>query len=95
MIRFCAEKLKVGCAVLAGGWCRAGGPLREVGAIVIIVVASLAWRLLSGGAEADAAPKPPNKSPQPATAPVAPPAEQRRVAMVNGAEISHGQLAAE
>ena len=95
MIRFCAEKLSAVCAMLSGGWFRAGGMLREVGAVVIIVAASLAWRMLSGGVEADAAPKPPNKSAQPATAPAVQPAEERLMAMVNGAEISQGQLAAE
>ena len=95
MIRFCAEKLTAAWAVLSKGWLRTGGTLREVGAIVVIVAASLAWRLLSGGVEADAAPKAPRKAPQQTAAPVAQPAEERLVAMVNGAEISQGQLAAE
>jgi parvulin-like peptidyl-prolyl isomerase len=95
MIRFCAEKLTAAWAVLSKGWLRTGGTLREVGAVVVIVAASLAWRLLSGGVEADAAPKAPRKAPQQTAAPVAQPAEERLVAMVNGAEISQGQLAAE
>ena len=95
MIRFCAEKLTAAWAVLSKGWLRTGGTLREVGAVVVIVAASLAWRLLSGGVEADAAPKAPRKAPQQTAAPVTQPAEERLVAMVNGAEISQGQLAAE
>ena len=95
MIRFCAEKLTAAWAVLSKGWLRTGGTLREVGAVVVIVAASLAWRLLSGGVEADAAPKAPRKAPQQTAAPVAQPVEERLVAMVNGAEISQGQLAAE
>jgi parvulin-like peptidyl-prolyl isomerase len=95
MIRFCAEKLTAAWAVLSKGWLRTGGTLREVGAVVVIVAASLAWRLLSGGVEADAAPKAPRKAPQQTAAPVVQPAEERLVAMVNGAEISQGQLAAE
>ena len=95
MIRFCAEKMMAAWAVLSKGWLRTGGTLREVGAVMVIVAASLAWRLLSGGVEADAAPKAPRKAPQQTAAPVTQPVEERLVAMVNGAEISQGQLAAE
>lgn len=94
MIRFCARKLRAGFAFVSGGWFRTGGTLREVGAVVIIVVASVAWRLLTGGVEAEAAPKTPQKSSQQPVAAVQPEAE-RLMAVVNGAEISQGQLAAE
>ncbi|MFN9271402.1 MAG: peptidylprolyl isomerase [Planctomycetia bacterium] len=77
--------------VFTRGWLRSGGSLREVGGLVIIVVASLAWRLLTGSVEADAAPKNgPRAEPPAAAAP-----EAKLMAVVNGAEISEGQLAAE
>jgi parvulin-like peptidyl-prolyl isomerase len=81
-------------ATLSHGWFRSGGSLREIGAVVIIVAASLAWRLLTGGVEADAAPKNgPRQEPAAAAAGQSP--EAKLMAVVNGAEISEGQLAAE
>ena len=85
-------------ATISRGWFRSGGSLREVGALVIIVAASLAWRLLTGGAEADAAPKnSPRQQPAAAAAALAEvqAPEAKLMAVVNGAEISEGQLAAE
>jgi parvulin-like peptidyl-prolyl isomerase len=79
--------------VFTHGWLRSGGSLREVGGLVIIVAASLAWRLLTGSVEADAAPKHAPRAAPPAAA--AQPPEAKLMAVVNGAEISEGQLAAE
>ncbi|MEI6240350.1 MAG: peptidylprolyl isomerase [Planctomycetia bacterium] len=75
-----------------------GGSLREVAAVVGIVVACLSWRLLAGGAAADAAPKPPartGKSGGAETASAATPAPDKLMAMVNGVEIGERALAAE
>jgi parvulin-like peptidyl-prolyl isomerase len=80
------------------------GSIRDVAAIVAIVVACLAWRLGAGGAAADAAPKPPARSAKEgaaehagATAPAADktPAPDKLMAMVNGVEIGERALAAE
>ncbi|NBW96919.1 MAG: peptidylprolyl isomerase, partial [Planctomycetia bacterium] len=73
-----------------------GGSLREVAALVGIVAACLAWRLLAGGSAADAAPKPRAQAgPQTGEAPAAKPAPEKLMAMVNGAEIGERVLAAE
>lgn len=91
--RMCSERLGVVC-----GSSRRPGPVREIAAAVLVVAVCLAWRGLSGSPQADA--KPPQK-PAPAAAPAtgkrgaSPDAADRVMAMVNGAEITHGQLAAE
>jgi len=89
------EWLKRTLARVRAGF-RPSGSLREVAAGVAIVAGCLAWRLLAGGAAADAAPKAP---PRPAQGPQgkapAGSAPEKLVAMVNGAEIGEGALAAE
>jgi parvulin-like peptidyl-prolyl isomerase len=98
MQRFYAHISAQVSAVCSRGWFRSGGSLREIGALVIIVAASLAWRLLTGGVEADAAPKNgPQKEPAAAAAALAEvhAPDAKLLAVVNGAEISEGQLAAE
>ncbi len=71
-----------------------GATLRDVAAALGIVVGCLAWRLLAGGAAADAAPKAPPTAARNAEAePAAPP--EKMMAMVNGVEIGERALAAE
>jgi parvulin-like peptidyl-prolyl isomerase len=99
MQRFClliwAQISAFVSAFVSRGWFRSGGSLREIGGLVIIVVASLVWRLLAGSVEADAAPKN-GQRPEPAAALAEVQApEAKLMAVVNGAEISEGQLAAE
>ena len=75
-----------------------GGSIRDVAAVVGIVVACLAWRLLAGGAAADAAPKAPARPAKPGTAEhasAAAPVPDKLMAMVNGVEIGERALAAE
>jgi parvulin-like peptidyl-prolyl isomerase len=71
-------------------WLVIGG---EVGAVAIVVAAGIAWRMLSGSPLAEA--EPPRLAAggrqQPAPAPVT----DKVVALVNGAEITQPQLAAE
>jgi len=70
-------------------------PAREFGGAVLVVAACLVWRGLSGTPEADA--KPPRIAPgsaAKAAAPVETPTD-RVMAMVNAAEITQSQLAAE
>ncbi len=64
--------------------------MREAVLALAVVGAAVGWRMVAGGGQAEA--KPPRTAP-PAAA-VAPPADEL-VAMVNGAEIRRGQLAAE
>ncbi|NBV44697.1 MAG: peptidylprolyl isomerase [Planctomycetia bacterium] len=64
--------------------------VREATVAAAVVVAALGWRFAANGTR-EAVAKPPR---DPAAAPVAPPADEL-VAMVNGAEIRRGQLAAE
>ena len=80
------------------GFAPRGGSLREVAAVVGIVVGCLAWRLLAGGAAADAAPKQPARTAKPGTADnasAATPAPDKLMAMVNGVEIGERALATE
>ena len=74
-----------------------GGSLREVAALVGIVVACLGWRLLAGGAAADAAPKQPARAAKSGTAATASAASvpEKLMAMVNGVEIGERALSAE
>ena len=74
-----------------------GGSLREVAALVAIVVACLGWRLLAGGAAADAAPKQPARAATSGTAATASAASapEKLMAMVNGVEIGERALSAE
>jgi parvulin-like peptidyl-prolyl isomerase len=106
MQRFClliwaqiwAQISAIVLAFVSRGWFRSSGSLREIGGLVIIVAASLAWRLLAGSVEADAAPKNGHRlePAAPAAAPAAAQApEAKLMAVINGAEISEGQLAAE
>ena len=82
-------------ARLRAGVVLRGGSLREVAAAVGIVVACLVWRLMAGGAAADAAPKPPARSARTGepSAPASPP--DKLMALVNGVEIGERALAAE
>ncbi len=66
-------------------WLR-GRRVREIGAAVIVVGACLAWRLSTPVPDAEAAPAAP---------PAEPPPGARPIALVNGAEITADQLAAE
>jgi len=73
---------------------RRGGALSELAAVIGIVAGCLAWRLLAGGAAADAAPKPvPPAARQSVAEPAALP--EKMVALVNGVEIGERALAAE
>jgi parvulin-like peptidyl-prolyl isomerase len=94
MQRFCLLIWAQISAFVSRGWFRAGGSLREIGGLAIIVAASLAWRLLTGGVEADAAPKN-DRQPDPAAAAASQPPESKLMSVVNGAEITEAQLAAE
>jgi len=83
-------------ARVRAGFASRGGSIREVAAVVGIVVACLAWRLWAGGAAADAAPKPAPRVTQadnPAAPAPAPP--DKLMAMVNGVEVGERALAAE
>lgn len=85
-------------ARVRAGFAPRGGSLREVAAVVGIVVGCLAWRLLAGGAAADAAPKPATPSAKSGAvdkASAAAPAPDKLMAMVNGVEIGERALAAE
>ena len=82
-------------ARVRAGFAVRGGSLREVAAAVGIVVACLAWRLLSGGAAADAAPKPSARAANAGAVAAPTPAPDKLMAMVNGAEIGERALAAE
>jgi parvulin-like peptidyl-prolyl isomerase len=67
---------------------------REAVIAVAIVGGCVAWRWLAGGTHADAGP--PATKPRPTAAkPVTPPPGTKPVALVNGFEITHDQLAAE
>jgi parvulin-like peptidyl-prolyl isomerase len=67
---------------------------REAVIAVAIVGGCIAWRWLAGGTHADAGP--PATKPRPTAAkPVTPPPGTKPVALVNGFEITHDQLAAE
>ncbi len=91
------------CSERFGGWSGSGrrwGAAREIGAAIVVIVGCLVWRGLAGSPQADA--KPPQRTPPGAAKTAAPsakgaaPAEADRVlALVNGVEISRGQLAAE
>ena len=83
---------------------RRPGPVREIGGAMLVIAICLLWRGLSGSPEADA--KPPLAKPQlgvattagknaAATNPAASGPTDRVMAMVNGAEVTHSQLAAE
>lgn len=80
--------------VRAGGAVR-GGSLGEVAALVGVVVACLAWRLLAGGNAADAAPRIPAQPPEGAKAVVPATSPDKLMAMVNGVEIGERQISAE
>ena len=70
------------------------GPVREIGAAILVIAACLLWRALSGSPQADA--KPPLGVPATAGKQAAPSAPAQQVmALVNGAEITQSQLAAE
>ena len=77
---------------------RRPGPVREIGGAMLVITACLLWRAVTGSPHADA--KPPLGNATTAGKNAAPkdgagaPAE-RIMAMVNGAEITHAQLAAE
>ena len=82
-------------ARVRAGFASRGGSLREVAAVVGIVVGCLAWRLLAGGAVADAAPKSAARPARATTTSDAAPAPAKLVAMVNGTEIREPELAQE
>ena len=64
------------------------GYVREIAAATLIIAFALVWRSWSGGPAADATP--PKAEPVTAT-----PAAPKPLALVNGAEITSDQLAAE
>lgn len=66
---------------------------REVVIAAGIVILCVAWRLWAGGTQADAGP--PAKPPTAAAKPGPLPPGAKPVALVNGTEITHDQLAAE
>ncbi|MFM9011220.1 MAG: hypothetical protein ACKON8_10210, partial [Planctomycetota bacterium] len=66
---------------------------REVVIACGIVAACVAWRIMAGGTQADAGP--PATKPRPAASAPATPPGPKPVAIVNGAEITDDQLAAE
>jgi len=71
-------------------WLVIGG---EVGMVACVAAAAIAWRLLSGSPTAEAEPPRPAVGQQPQSP--APPAADKVVALVNGAEITQTHLAAE
>ena len=79
-------------ARLRAGAALRGGSLREVAVALGIVVACLVWRLMAGGAAADAAPKASERA-APAGTPA--PLPDKLMALVNGVEIGEPALAAE
>jgi len=80
---------------------RRPGAVREIGGAILVLAACLIWRGLSGSPLADA--KPPLGTPVSTGKQAVPPGKgaaaaapaERIMAMVNGAEITHSQLAAE
>ncbi|MFM8635824.1 MAG: peptidylprolyl isomerase [Planctomycetia bacterium] len=77
------------------GWIRAVSlpGLQEIGGLVIVVVAALAWRLLSGSQQADA--RPPAQTRPAAASDAAAKTQPAIMAAVNGVEITRDQLVAE
>jgi parvulin-like peptidyl-prolyl isomerase len=70
------------------------GPVREIGAAILVVAACILWRALSGSPQADA--KPPLGVPASAGKQAAQAAPSDQImALVNGSEITQSQLAAE
>lgn len=68
------------------------GYVREIGTAVLIIAVCLAWRTMQSGPVADATP-PAARTPAKGSGAAVP--DERPVALVNGAEITQGQLAAE
>jgi len=75
-------------------WLR-GRRVREIGAAVVVVGACLAWRLSAPTPSSEAAPPAPTGRGKPAAPAAELPPGARPIALVNGAEITRDQLAAE
>jgi parvulin-like peptidyl-prolyl isomerase len=75
-------------------WLR-GRRVREIGAAVVVVGACLAWRLATPTSSSDAAPPTLTGRGKPAAPAAETPPGARPIALVNGAEITSDQLAAE
>lgn len=75
-------------------WLR-GRRVREIGAAVVVVGACLAWRLSAPTPSSEAAPPAPTGRGKPAAPTAELPPGARPIALVNGAEITRDQLAAE
>ena len=89
--RLVGQRLSERLAAAAG---QRPGPVREIGAAVLVIAACLLWRALSGSPQADA--KPPLGAPAAAGKQAAPGAPTEQImAMVNGSEITQSQLATE